>query len=621
MIKLKAAILSIGLLGFSTVFGAQIVQNQIGFLPEAVKQVVLRDGSDSPVIIKDQDGNDVLSVTPTKENFWTPANESTRVIDFSTLKKPGTYLAYQNGELISHEIIINDNAYESVVKASLKFFYFQRSSTELTAEFAGDYARAAGHLDTAVLYHAGLLKDPSLSFNGAKGWYDAGDYGKYITNSGITTYTLLQLYRHNKKYFDTLSLHIPESKNGKPDILDEIKWNLDWMLTMQDEDGGVFHKLTTKKFSGTVMPANDKAARYAIGKSTTATLNFAAVMALAADVFLVDYQDKEYSDKCAEAAGKAFLWAKANPYELFEQPTDVNTGTYADNFAKDEFIWASAELYRISRNEIFLNEIKSIKMKTNLPGWNSTYALGAYTIITNPLVFGDSLSNAVKEMLLSTADDFVAILDDSLQSGYAVPLNNGDFYWGSNSVVANKGMYLLHAYYVTENKKYLNSAVALLDYLLGRNPLDVSYLTGFGVNQVMNPHHRPSEADGIIAPVPGMLAGGPHNSGQDISSCKSFDYRDSLAPAKSFYDNKCSYATNEVAINWNAPFAYLAGSLQAIALSLNTVDLTSIQKVKQATPAAVSSQRLIVRNNKVELQKKTNTGKMIYYNLHGARVK
>lgn len=620
MIKLKTTILSIGLLGFSIVSGAQIVQNQIGFLPEAVKQVVLRDGSDSPVIIKDQDGKEVLSVTPTKENFWTPANESARVIDFSTLKKPGTYLAYQNGELISHDIIINDNAYESIVKASLKFFYFQRASTELTAEFAGEYARAAGHLDTAVLYHSALGKEASLTFNGAKGWYDAGDYGKYITNSGITTYTLLQLYRHNKSYLDTLQLHIPESENGKPDILDEIKWNLDWMLTMQDADGGVFHKLTTKKFSGTVMPANDKALRYAIGKSTTATLNFAAVMALAADIYAVDYQDEAYSKKCFEAAVKAYLWAKANPYEAFEQPTDVNTGTYSDNFARDEFIWASAELYRISGNSIFLDEIKSIPMKTNLPGWNSTYALGAYTIVTNPLIFGDSLSEAVKEMLLATADDFIAVLDDSLQSGYGIPLKNGDFYWGSNSVVANKGVYLLHAYYITQEKKYLDPAVALLDYLLGRNPLDVSYLTGFGINQVMHPHHRPSEADGIEAPVPGMLAGGPHNSGQDISSCKSFEYRDLDAPAKSFYDNNCSYATNEVAINWNAPFAYLAGSLQAIQLSLNKVDLASIHKVKQEKTSSISFHKLIVRDNKVQLQRKTKTGKTLYYNIHGSRI-
>lgn len=165
-----------------------------------------------------------------------------------------------------------------------------------------------------------------------------------------------------------------------------------------------------------------------------------------------------------------------------------------------------------------------------------------------------------------------------------------------------------------------STTYALGAYTIALNPLDVSYLTGYGANPVMNPHHRPSQADGIEGPIPGMLAGGPHNSGQDISGCKSFDYRDEDAPAKSFYDNTCSYATNEVAINWNAPFAYLAGSLQALSLSANTVDLASIKKVKTAKPIHSSSDKLLLRDNKVQLERKDKLGKTLYYNIRGAKI-
>lgn len=178
----------------------------------------------------------------------------------------------------------------------------------------------------------------------------------------------------------------------------------------------------TEVISGTIMPEKDNALRYAIGKSVTATLNFAAVMALAADIYLVDYKNSEFSEKCATASGRAYLWAKANPFETYEQPADVGTGTYSDGFAKDEFIWAAAELYRISKNPMYLEDIKAIPMKVSLPSWSTTYALGAYTIALNPLVFGDSLSGAVQEMLLSASDDYLTLLTDPNHSGYAMRL-------------------------------------------------------------------------------------------------------------------------------------------------------------------------------------------------------
>ena len=149
-------------------------------------------------------------------------------------------------------------------------------------------------------------------------------------------------------------------------------------------------------------------------------------------------------------------------------------------------------------------------------------------------------------------------------------MNKDDFAWGSNSSAANQGVWLLHAYYLTGDSKYYETAVKAIDYLLGKNPLNMSFLTGYGTKSPMMPHHRPSTADGVTEPVPGMLVGGPQPGGEDIpkdmskkESWECNEYRTGK-PATSYIDDRCSYATNEVAINWNAPFAYLAGALEAI---------------------------------------------------------
>lgn len=596
-------------------------QNQVGFLTNGPKQIAVTGAVGKNIVFKDADGNTALTVKAPETSLWEPANEEASLVDFSEITTPGTYQAYVGGEAVGHPIEISDNALEGVTKASLKFFYFQRSSMELTEEFAGKYARAMGTPDTAVMYHESTGKtDLTATFNGSKGWYDAGDYGKYIVNSGISTYTLLQLYQHNKDYFDTLNLNIPESKNNVPDILDEIRWNIEWMLTMQDDDGGVFHKLTTKQFAGMVLPEKSTKQRYAIGKSVTAAWNFVGVTALAADIYKPF--DPEFAEKCAKAAAGARWWATENPRAYYTQPRDVGTGTYSDANAIDEKIWGSAELYRITGNPVALEDVQRnpiSKQRRKLQAWQSEYALAAFTIATNPHIFGEAEVDSARGLVFGLADAYIDMLDN----GYGLAIDNSDFYWGSNSVAANKGMVLIHAYILSKEKKYLDAAQGILDYLLGRNPLDISYLTGWGVNQVMNPHHRPSQGDTVVAPVPGMLVGGPNASADDCAK----KYIDEDAPAKSYYDNSCSYATNEVAINWNAPFAYLAGSLQAIAATGKTYevgsskpeiyDLDAIPGTKPGTKAVTAGNRLVFKNGAVQVERTFRDRSIRYFNLKG----
>ena len=373
------------------------------------------------------------------------------------------------------------------------------------------------------------------------------------------------------------------------------------------------------------MPEKDVAARYAIGKSVTAAWNLAAVAALAAEIY--SPYDEEFAIKCATAATKARWWAMHNEAAYFEQPAGVNTGTYIDGYPIDEEIWANAELYRISKNPVFTEVFTKYpfkKFRWKLQSWQTTYALAAFTIATNPDIFDMDILDSAKACIFTLADSIVLSLENN---GYGVPLLENDFNWGSNSFAANKGMILIHAYILSKEEKYLNAATAIIDYILGRNPLDISYLTGYGVNSAKNPHHRPSQADGIDEPVPGMLVGGPNYTANDCA--KKFVQMDAVA--KSYYDNSCSYATNEVAINWNAPFAYVIGSLQAIYTTGKTYDITTvpakflevegIKTARNLQKQVSAGSKLVIRNGAVQVQKINREGKVQYFNIGGKRIR
>jgi endoglucanase len=627
--KILSPVLAMTALGASSLFAATAYMNQVGFLTKGQKQMAVVGAEGKEIVFKTSSGTEVLKVTAPEAQVWIPAGDTAAsLVDFSEIQTEGKYQAYIDDEPIGHPITIGDKALEEAGKASIKFFYFQRASTALEEEYAGIYARAAGHLDTAVKYHPSTGKtDTEATFNGSKGWYDAGDYGKYIVNSGISTYTLLQLYQQNKEYYDTLKLNIPESSNDIPDLLDEIRWNLDWMLTMQDDDGGVFHKLTTKQFAGTIMPEKGTAQRFAIGKGIEASWDFAAVVTLASEIYKP--YDPEFAQKCIDAAQKARIWALTHPYEIYEQPSDVGTGTYTGSVEWASKLWTNIEMYRVSGDTSVSSIIKSLPIsnkKAVLQSWQNNYMLGIFTIAMSPDAFEAEMVDSATSIITTMADNYVKSLDNN---GYGVALAKGDFYWGSNGVAANKGMVLIHAYILTKDEKYLNAALSIVDYILGRNPLDKSYLTGYGVNPVMKPHHRPSQADSIDAPVPGMIAGGPNASATDCAK----KYNNPDAVARSYYDNSCSYATNEVAINWNAPFAYVIGSLQAIAATGKSYDiktpvsakyeLTSIPAARNRIKAApqASSKRLVLRGKKVQVEYTDRNGIKSYFSIGGKKVR
>ena len=547
----KIALSAIVAAGASAAFAANAYINQVGFRPSDPKEFSLV-GASGNVEIVNASGQTVLTVTPGAASYWEPSGQSVQLVDFSNLKAEGKYSIKVGGQVLRQDLVVKENTFADVYKAAIKWFYYQRASMALESSYAGQWSRAAGHTNSTAELHNST--GASGTIQSSKGWYDAGDYGRYIVNSGITTYTLLSLFEHFPEFFKTAKWNIP-ADGSLPDLLAEIKWNLDWMLTMQANDGSVYHKLTSLGFPGDVMPAQDNLKLYVIGKSAEAAFDFAGVMALASRVYKPF--DASYASKCLEAAKKAYSWGVSNMNVHFKaNPSDVSTGAYEGENATDEKLFAGTELAITTGDGSY----KQTGTSPYVSWWGGMDGIATYGKATHASVFNDA--GEAKQNILSTADGFV----DRAKSGFGVTMAKDDFNWGSNSSAANQGVWLLHAYYLTGDEKYYTAALKALDYLLGKNPLDMSFVTGVGTKSPKMPHHRPSTSDNVTDPIPGMLVGGPQPGGEDVGSAaewKCNDYRTGK-PATSYTDQRCSYATNEVAINWNAPLAYLAGALEAI---------------------------------------------------------
>ena len=241
--------------------------NQIGYYPDGPKTAVIEPAAKAKSFtLKDSRGKTVWHGKAVRTSVSPFDGRQRQVVNFSDVRRPGTYTLIAKGK--KQQVIIAPHAFKDVAAASVKAFYLQRTGMAIEKRYAGEYARPAAHMDQKVIVHpsaASPQRPAGTVISSPEGWYDAGDYNKYIVNSGFTCGLMLENYLINKAYYDSMKLDIPESANSIPDYLDEIMYNLRWMLTMQDpHDGGVYHKLTTPSFEGFVMPAECRQPRYVV---------------------------------------------------------------------------------------------------------------------------------------------------------------------------------------------------------------------------------------------------------------------------------------------------------------------------------------------------------------------
>lgn len=544
----KFIINSVFVLSIATSFAQEIALNQIGFTPKGYKQAVVTNENKLRTFhLLDTETKEVVYTGElSSSKNWEYSNQMLRIAEFSDFQKEGSYSLKIGTNSIDFEI--KTKIYGDVLNAACKAFYLNRASLDIEPKYAGVYARKGGHLDDHVLIHSSAASDgrpENTVVSSPGGWYDAGDYNKYIVNSGITTYTLLRAYDKFYKIHKKLDLNIPESDNKKADLLDEIEYNINWMITMQDpEDGGVYHKLTDKKFSGFVVPTEAVTPRYVVQKTTSAALNFSAVLAY----YSILIKDKKRASKVLDRAKRAFEWAEKHPVVYYNQPEDIETGAYGDGDVTDEFFWARAELFNATKDtryDAFGNDF-SISSEAK---WSYVKPLGLISLATSKTKY----QKKAQEALVDYAEKLMKSKRQSA-NGTVMGFSKENFVWGSSAVAANQSMLLIEVFKLTKEGKYKLGALSNLNYLLGQNPLHYCYVTGFGQKSPQYIHHRLSSSDGVVEPQPGLLAGGPNYKQQDKKENITYPSDD---PAMSYTDEEPSYASNEIAINWNAPLVYL----------------------------------------------------------------
>jgi endoglucanase len=488
------------------------------------------------------------------------SGDAMQTADFTNVDLTGSFYVNVGGVGRSPTFRIAPAVYTQAYQLTARSFYGQRCGTavNLGGSFHHDACHGAGGYDLSS-GHSGAKAS-------AQGWHDAGDYGRYVVSSGAATAVLLWAFElWGEGSIGHIDLHIPESGKGTPDLLAEARWNIEWMLSMQDVDGGVWHKQTSTHFCGFVLPDKDDLPSLVIGsghapfKTSCATGDFTAVAAVAARVYRP--YDAKFAELCLTAAKKGWNWLESHPAETFHNPAGISTGEYGDDNCADEQLWAAAELARTTREQAFndyfvahYREFLDRISSDEPPNWASTAALGLWTYALGK----GTDASAVKEIESRSVTAADAIAARTEQEGYRNTLVRKNYIWGSNGVAASYNLQLLISDRLAPAKRYREAAASNLHYLFGCNPFSLSYVTGLGSHSVRHIHHRPSIA--LQQPWPGLLSGGPNMNREDPEMKKAIGAE--TPPAKAFLDLQESYASNEVAINWNAPLVFsLAGLL------------------------------------------------------------
>ncbi|WP_371874723.1 glycoside hydrolase family 9 protein [Streptomyces fulvorobeus] len=587
--------------------GSPVRVNQVGYLTHGPKGgTVVAEGTDPlPWTLNSADGTRRAGGTTTPAGVDSASRQNVHTFDFSAVTTAGEgYTVTVAGEK-SEPFAIGDNLYDSLRTDALAYFYHNRSGIEIDADIVGEeYARPAGHVgvspnqgDNDVPCQPGVC---DYRLNAVGGWYDAGDHGKYVVNGGISVGQLMSTFERTltEETADAGplgdgALRLPEHGNATPDILDEARWELEFLMRMQVPAGKplagmVHHKLHDKAWTGLpTRPDRDPQPRELHPPTTAATLNLAATAAQCARLFRV--YDADFAARCGKAARTAWTAAKAHPNVLADPQDGTGGGAYPDNDVRDEFYWAAAELYLSTGEDAYRLAVLNSPLHGDTDAvfprggmsWGSVAGLGALNLATVPSKLSAQQLATVRGMVTEAADGYAA---DSAGAAYGLPYapDNGHFVWGSNSQVANNMVVLGSAHDLTGKTAYRDAVLRGLDYLLGRNALNQSYVTGYGERDSRNQHHRfwADQLDPALPnPAPGSLAGGPNASIEDpVAQAK----LKGCAPSMCYIDDIESWATNEITINWNAPLAWVASYVD---------DLGSGAPVKTTCEVTYTSQR------------------------------
>jgi len=530
----------------------QIRLNTVGYLPGAEKQAAIAAPGTNFAVIRMADNSTVFTGRITGPVLNPDTQEQLYTADFSKLTQAGDYQLDVPGVGRSAPFHIAADVYREPYYTAMRGFYLWRCGTAVSATYHGEtFAHAACHTNDAWLDYVGGGHTNKAS---TKGWHDAGDYNKYTVNAGVAVGSLFRAWEDFGPQLRKVPLDLPESGGKLPDFLAEIKWELDWLLTMQAPDGSVYHKLTTQSFGGFIPPELETTSRYFTPWGSEATADFVAMTAQAARIF--QPYDPAFASRCRQAAQLSYQFLQAHPEYHQADQTGFRTGAYEINQPDhrqsgipQNRLWAAAELWETTGSPDALADletrIRTVHGQVDADfDWDETKDLGLITYLFSQRPGRDpALVKLLRDNLLSVADQ---IVQTASQDGYNRPLGSR-YFWGDNGAVARQTIILMAADRLASGKPgYRAACLDALNHLLGRNCYGRSFVTGIGFRPPVHPHDRRDTGSYLDHPWPGYLVGGPHPQATD------------------WHDEQGDFKTNEIAINWNAALVYaLAACLPA----------------------------------------------------------
>lgn len=520
--------------------------NHLGYLEADQKRCVFPYNQGDLFDVRNADTNEIVYTGAIVKEIVNPlTNETNYYGDFTNITTPGRYYIESQIGGKSYQFIISDEIYDNVFKSLLKGISIQRCGIDLPEAVYGDYAHSACHTSEATIYGT------EEKANAVGGWHDAGDFGRYVKTGTKALNDLLLGYLTSPDSFGDNS-SILESGNGIPDVLDEARYELEWLLKMQLSWGEVYSKEVTNNLPGTISPEMDDQQLFLLPSETTIVGDFSATMALA----YLAYKDIDidFAEKCLEKSILSWQYLKDNA-EMVEHtnPPEIIAGEYRDDSDADERFFASMALWAVTKeNKYYDYAIEQFsKGNNNGNGYTNVGAYGKYIFLKQAEAIDMKDYQVIYDSFIEEAQ---GILNAALSDGYNTSVYN--YEWGSNGTIADNGNLLMMAYDLTKDHSYRQMAIEQLNYLFGKNSLNMSFVSGYGYNSPKNVHHRLSEFKNIS--LNGVLVGGPNSSREDDVTMQ---IGADIPAAKVYADNYESYSTNEMSIYWNASLIYLIASL------------------------------------------------------------
>lgn len=529
----------------------QVYVNQAGYYPGEKKMAVICQPAEH-FAVEDMQGN--ICYYGKWEVFGLDELSQDTVYqgDFSDFQVPGRYVI-RCDQGVSASFEIGTHVYDKLMYDVMRAFYFLRCGCALEEKHAGVYTHDACHTGMAAEWENHDVKKRILG-----GWHDAGDYGRYVTPGAVAVAQLLYAFMFFPDVFVNLELNIPETGNHLPDILNECKWELDWLLQMQREDGAVYHKLTTARHAPFVMPEEDKEQLYLLPITTIAAADFAAVCALASRVYRA--YDVAYANTLLFAAQKTYRWLEENPYFISAQnPRGCGTGGYGERDDLSNRYWAAAEMFATTGEQTFFDQVVRLR-KLPFPrlalGWGEVAGMGQMALLTSKFPVGKGMLEMIRSEIIQEAERLQKVADGC---GYRAAMTEYDYVWGSNMPLMHHGMTMIVADWLENGDRFRACMLEQLHVLMGVNAMGISYVTGNGEYAYNNPHLRPAYADGIDACMPGMVSGGPNRHPGDAVAREYI--KPGTPPMKSYIDHYGSYSMNEITIYWNSPVVFVLAAI------------------------------------------------------------